>query len=299
MAEIFISYKSERRAAARHLAKVLSAYGYDVWFDYGLLPGEDFEPRLLKELAEAKVVVVLWCSLSVNSDWVLREATEAHRKGAFLPVRIEHSRLPEDFARAHTLNITEWDGSSRSPRLDPLLEDIARRVGSAPAMDFRALREIDETWQDFGSPSLAEFALGKSMKPDEVEAGSAKLERPDPLGPPPDGLTPNLHEHWENARAGDMTSLSMVAGAFEDGSDGLPTDSDKACALLRIAAQAGNARGQCGLGFMYANGRGGVVPDEIEAVRRARLAADRGSAPGPGTLRARSAHRDWGRGRDA
>ena len=51
MAEIFISYKSERRPAARHLAKVLAGYGYDSWYDYGLIPGHDFEPRLMAEMA--------------------------------------------------------------------------------------------------------------------------------------------------------------------------------------------------------------------------------------------------------
>src|SRR5215467_11871371 len=42
MAEIFISYKSERRKAAEHLAAVLAHYGYSVWFDYQLIKGSDF-----------------------------------------------------------------------------------------------------------------------------------------------------------------------------------------------------------------------------------------------------------------
>jgi hypothetical protein len=40
--DIFISYKSERRKAAEHLAAVLSRYGYAVWFDYQLVKGSDF-----------------------------------------------------------------------------------------------------------------------------------------------------------------------------------------------------------------------------------------------------------------
>ncbi len=42
MVEIFISYKSERRKAAEHLAEILRCHGYDVWFDYSLLKGADF-----------------------------------------------------------------------------------------------------------------------------------------------------------------------------------------------------------------------------------------------------------------
>ena len=72
VAEIFISYKSERRPAARHL-KVLDCYfgtGSEecVWYDYGLIPGDEFEPRIMAELARAKVVLVLWCTMAVKSD---------------------------------------------------------------------------------------------------------------------------------------------------------------------------------------------------------------------------------------
>jgi hypothetical protein len=39
MADIFISYKSERRKAAAHFAKILERYGYSVWYDYSLVKG--------------------------------------------------------------------------------------------------------------------------------------------------------------------------------------------------------------------------------------------------------------------
>ncbi|MCR6644334.1 MAG: toll/interleukin-1 receptor domain-containing protein [Terricaulis sp.] len=77
MADIFISYKSERRAAAEHLAGVLGAHGYSVWWDYGLVSGRDFARQIEKELSAAKAVVVLWCSLSRESEWVRQEALYA------------------------------------------------------------------------------------------------------------------------------------------------------------------------------------------------------------------------------
>lgn len=63
MADVFISYKSERRAAAEHLAEILSDYGYSVWWDYGLISGRDFGAQIEKELRAAKAVIVLWCSM--------------------------------------------------------------------------------------------------------------------------------------------------------------------------------------------------------------------------------------------
>lgn len=46
MADVFISYKTERRNAAQHLARVLELNGYSVWFDYGLLSGQDLGPQI-------------------------------------------------------------------------------------------------------------------------------------------------------------------------------------------------------------------------------------------------------------
>jgi hypothetical protein len=77
-ADVFISYKSERRAAAEHLAEILADYGYSVWWDYGLIAGGDFGAQIESELRASKAAVVLWCSLSVNSEWVREEAALAN-----------------------------------------------------------------------------------------------------------------------------------------------------------------------------------------------------------------------------
>ncbi|MCI4664788.1 MAG: SUMF1/EgtB/PvdO family nonheme iron enzyme [Neomegalonema sp.] len=176
MAEIFISYKSERRPAARHLSKVLEQNGFSVWYDYGLLPGEDFEKRLMRELAQARIVIVLWCEMSKQSQWVQKEATEAKAAGKLLPTRIQtidYASLPEGFWRDDIVALADWDGDPLSQSLDRLLEDIGRRLGRDPAPQFRGLRALREDWQMYGQRSLADFALSKDrLKPDE-EAGEA------------------------------------------------------------------------------------------------------------------------------
>ncbi len=50
MAEIFISYKSERRKAARHLEQILVRYGYTVWFDHALVRGHDYEAQIQRKI---------------------------------------------------------------------------------------------------------------------------------------------------------------------------------------------------------------------------------------------------------
>ena len=54
MTEVFISYKSERRRAAEHLAAVLERNGYLVWFDYQLIKGRDFGLQIDRRAREAK-----------------------------------------------------------------------------------------------------------------------------------------------------------------------------------------------------------------------------------------------------
>jgi hypothetical protein len=159
MADVFISYKSERRAAAEHLAEILADYGFSVWWDYGLISGRDFGPQIEKELRAAKAVVVLWCSLSVDSEWVREEASLAKRLEKIIPTFIEKVDLPLGFSLAQTLDLSDWDGAPQSHRLERLLRDIAQFAGRAPKPNLEGLDRTERAWRRFGSPSLREFAL--------------------------------------------------------------------------------------------------------------------------------------------
>jgi TIR domain len=180
MAEIFISYKSDRRNAAKHLAGVLTRYGYSVWFDYALIKGDDFELQLDSQLRTAKAVIVLWCPMSVQSAWVSREASLASKLKTLLPVLIEDCELKLAHHTSDYVDLIEWDGSPRSHTLDPLLNAVTRLVGRPPQADWAKLREYEENWRMFGSPSLAAFALGKPIELPTIEpptAGTAEKER--------------------------------------------------------------------------------------------------------------------------
>lgn len=178
MADVFISYKTERRNAAQHVSRILELNGYSVWFDYGLLSGSDFGPQIERELRAAKAVIVLWCSLSYDSRWVLEEAHLAERLRTLTPVRLEAVELPLGFGRADTIDLSNWDGSPRSPMLDRLLNEIGRRVGRDPEPSFRGLQHYEQTWRGFGAPPLSQFAL---VDPIDEEARSFSVQpRPQP-----------------------------------------------------------------------------------------------------------------------
>jgi hypothetical protein len=84
MAKIFLAYESERRRAAKHLATVLSFYGFSDWFDDQLVRAGDFGSEIDRKIREANAVVVLWCSLSVLSRWIIAEAGLARQLGILI-----------------------------------------------------------------------------------------------------------------------------------------------------------------------------------------------------------------------
>lgn len=111
MADIFLSYAREDRARAESIAKAFARKGWSVWWDRSIQVGKSFSRVIEKELDAARCVVVLWSSRSIQSDWVLSEAAEGMHRGILIPIAIEESlRLPLEFRRLHTANLTAWPG---------------------------------------------------------------------------------------------------------------------------------------------------------------------------------------------
>ncbi len=180
MAEIFISYKSERRAAAAHLTKILECHGYTVWYDYSLVKGRDFPAQIDAKVRGAKAVVVLWCSMSVQSEWVSDEASLAKDLGSLVPVMIEPCELRIDFRRKDYVNLTGWTGAPRDVALDPLLDALAQKIGRPPLIAYEALRAYETVWRNLGAPSFKAFALGTPLREREERRAPPLADAPTP-----------------------------------------------------------------------------------------------------------------------
>ena len=164
MADIFISYKSERRPAAWHLANFFELYGFTAWYDYGLVPGEDFENHIQDELNLANVCIVLWCDLSISSKWVATEVDSAFKRSILVPCKIQECEIPSPYDRLDTIDLLSWNGSPRIHSLDRLLLEVSRRIGRPPVPNFGGLLALDEHWRMLGSPAMADFALSPGVK---------------------------------------------------------------------------------------------------------------------------------------
>ena len=72
-----------------------------------------------KALSEAKCVIVLWSSLSVNSEYVKQKQQKLWNKNNF-PTNIEKVSPPAIFKRLYTLSLLGWEGSKDSRIFDSL-----------------------------------------------------------------------------------------------------------------------------------------------------------------------------------
>jgi len=210
MADVFISYKRERRPAARHLEQILIRYGYTVWFDLALVRGADYEEQIQRELNAAKAVIVLWCGHSVQSAGVRSEASRAKAGGKLVPVVIERCELPLFSTLEQNIDLTVATGSPRDHALDPILDDLERLVGRPPAADLKALREYEATWRSLaGGLPLARLPLEHAVA---LEDSAATAPMPSQSQPSHD------YAFWERQwdKHGNTENLVALRAIAED-----------------------------------------------------------------------------------
>jgi hypothetical protein len=132
MADVFISYKREDRAAAERLAGALTQLGFDVWWDFELLSGDAYRSVIKGIIDKCKVAVVLWSVRSAASDFVVDEASYAKSLGKLAPARIDDlNPLPFGFGGVHTDDLRGWTGQLSHEGFQRLLKAIEAKVGRA------------------------------------------------------------------------------------------------------------------------------------------------------------------------
>ena len=139
MTDVFISYASEDRACAEKLAGALAALGWSVWWDRKIITGQAFDQAIEHALETARSVVVLWSRHSVASEWVKNEATVAAERGVLVPGMIETVKLPLEFRRKQTADLTDWQGEASHSGFQALCEGVLTTLGGA--MGSGALRQ--------------------------------------------------------------------------------------------------------------------------------------------------------------
>jgi len=176
MAEIFISYKSERRNAAKHLAGVLTRYGYSVWFDYGLIKGDDFD--------------FLKSATSRTPKVTIPSPTMLHFRGGRAAISQE-----------------------AYPALETFFDDVAAayraEIQSLGDAGLHYLQLDDTNLAYLCDPRMREAARGRGLDPDQLPRDYAKLINAAIAGRPK-GMTICTH-----LCRGNFKSAWVAEGSYE------------------------------------------------------------------------------------
>jgi len=151
--DIFISYTREDGEVAQRLANELAAHGWLVFWDHELMPGATWRTRIQSALNDAKVVIVVWSSKSVDSRWVEIEADHAFQRDVYILVKVDDCDLPLGLSHVQVADLRAWNRSPGHVLPELLIHALARRLrgsGGSPTQQSkfrpapRLLKVIDD-----------------------------------------------------------------------------------------------------------------------------------------------------------
>ena len=102
----------------------LAAQGLSVFWDIKLHAGQTYREVLLRELTEAKCVIVAWSAHSVNSRWVIDEAERGLELRRLLPITLDGTLPPLGFRQIHAARLHNWRGELSDPQYTALVSSI-------------------------------------------------------------------------------------------------------------------------------------------------------------------------------
>lgn len=123
MPDVFISYSRKDRPFAEAIAAQLTRLGLDVWWDRDLLAGEDYRKKTAGVIDKVAVAIVIWSRRSIDSDWVVGEASAARQRKILLPVSADGMTPPLDFRSFNTIDMSTWAPG------DPLPAMLLKAIG--------------------------------------------------------------------------------------------------------------------------------------------------------------------------
>jgi formylglycine-generating enzyme required for sulfatase activity len=210
VADIFISYKKERRVHAERLAAVLEAHGYEVWWDYELAVGPDFRDQIEAKLELARLVIVLWCSGAVKSRFVRSEASRADKRNKLIQCYLEWVEPPVGFEEAQGQPLVNWAGEADEDTLAGLLVALKSKLGERRRAE-NVIRLINSL------PALPRVEPMIVTDPAEAEASGNQARNAGTASSaftPPSGTSPSAARWALIARSLDPSDYDDFLGVF-------------------------------------------------------------------------------------
>lgn len=126
---LFLSYSHADETRARRIKAALEQAGYIVWWDELIEGGAVFASSISSALETADVILVLWSSASVESDWVRDEAAQGRDRHRLVPLSLDGTRPPLGFRQYQMIDVSQWRGRPSASEFAALERAIAVAVG--------------------------------------------------------------------------------------------------------------------------------------------------------------------------
>ncbi len=132
-AEVFISYKSEEEATARHVREVLEANGITCWMAPDSIPtGSNYMKQIPQAIEHCKAMVILISQKSQQSTWVKNEFSEAVSKDKLIiPYVIQDCPLEDEFAFSMSTMQQVYAWKDEDKALEKIVRDIRTALGES------------------------------------------------------------------------------------------------------------------------------------------------------------------------
>lgn len=184
--KVFISYSRDDREFVERVVESLRNSAIDVWFDYHLLSGQDWDDALEEQILNCDHMIIVLSKTSVASDNVKNEMRFAmdHQKHIH-PIYIEDCSVPLSMRRMHYIDFVKM-GYDKG--INRLVQDINQDKGTRSSKQASSSRS-SKVWKLLAGIiigiliiSLVIWQFWPFNQPDSNDANDSKvIEQIDPV----------------------------------------------------------------------------------------------------------------------
>lgn len=137
----------------------LESEGLQLWWDRDIEYGQSFRKMIEQALTAAPCVVVVWTQESVQSEWVLNEASDARKRDRLVPVLLDRVTPPLEFRHLQAADLSNWKGDSADPQFTGLCKGLVAMLGQSGAPIPVAAGPARQWWRTWPGQALGAAGL--------------------------------------------------------------------------------------------------------------------------------------------